>query len=82
MPAYFYVADKPTKSACCFRTLKEAKKAALEKKSLIYRAKNELPDWVEKVEGFCMPTLRRANGKFSKKFSEKFFNIDIKNVDN
>jgi hypothetical protein len=82
MPQYYYILCKPTKSALCFGSLKEAKKVALEKKSLIYRAKNELPDWVEKVEGFCMPTLRRANGKFSKKFSEKFFNIDMKSVDN
>lgn len=78
MPAYYYIADKPTKSACCFRTLKEAKKFALEKKSLIYKSKFELPEWVEKIEGFCDETLRRSDGKFAKKFCQKFFNEDIK----
>lgn len=79
MAYYYYVVDEQTKSALCFGSLKEAKKLALEKKSEIYRAKNELPKWVEKIDGFCHSTLRRANGKFSKKFSQKFFNQDIKN---
>lgn len=79
MPAYFYVADKPTKSACCFRTLREAKNFALEKKGQIYKSKFELPDWVEKIEGFCQTTLRRSDGKFAKEFCQKFFNEDMKN---
>jgi hypothetical protein len=82
MAQYYYITDKQTKSACCFRTLKEAKKSAFEKKSLIYKSKFELPDWVEKIEGFCDETLRRSDGKFSKKFCKKYFNIDIKSVDN
>ena len=82
MAYYYYVVDEAEKSAICFGSLKEAKKVAIEKKSEIYRAKNELPDWVEKIEGFCLTTLKRPNGKFSKKFSQKFFNIDIKSVDN
>lgn len=82
MAYYYYVVDEAEKSAICFGSLKEAKKVAIEKKSEIYRAKNELPNWVEKIEGFCLTTLKRPNGKFSKKFSQKFFNIDIKSVDN
>ena len=53
---------------------------ALEKKSLIYRAKAELPREIEKVEGFCHEALRRPNGKFSKKLSIKFFNEDVKKL--
>lgn len=82
MPQYYYIADKPTRSAICFNNLKDAKIFAFEKKSLIYRSKFELPEWVEKIEGFCDTTIKRANGKFSKEFSQKFFNIDIKSVDN
>lgn len=82
MPKYYYIADKPTRSAVCFNNLKDAKNFALEKKSPIYRNKFDLPEWVEKIEGFCDTTIRRADGKFAKQFSQKFFNIDIKTVDN
>ena len=76
---YFYICDRETRTAKCTNELKFAKKLALEKKSLIYNNKFELPEWVEKIEGFCDTTLRRANGKFAKEYSKKFFNEDIKN---
>lgn len=79
MPQYYYIVCKPTKSALCFGSLKEAKKFAFEKKSLIYKSKFELPEWIEKIEGFCDETLRRSDGKFAKKFCQKFFNEDMKN---
>ena len=74
---YFYVADFSTKTAICVLSVSEAKKLALEKKSLIYRSKASLPEWVEKVGGFCDETLRRSSGKFAKKFSQKYFNDDM-----
>lgn len=80
MPQYYYIIDRAEKSATCFCDLKEAKKMALEKKSLIYRAKAELPREIEKVEGFCHEALRRPDGKFSKKLGIKFFNEDVKKL--
>ena len=65
----------------CTTSLKMAKKMALEQKSLIYTNKNQLPEWVSEVGGFCGATLRRPNGKFARKFCKKFFNNDIKLVD-
>lgn len=77
MPQYYYIVDEPSKSALCFGSLKEAKKSAIDKKSKIYKSKFELPEWVEKIGGFCDTTLRRADGKFAKEFCQKFFNEDI-----
>ena len=76
---YYYVADFGEKSAVCVNSLSEAKKMAFEKKSLIYTNKKDLPEWVSSIGGFCHATLRRSNGKFTKKFSQKYFNEDIKN---
>lgn len=74
---YYYIVDKTTKTAECFGNLRSAKKSALEKKSLIYTNKKQLPEWVETVYGFCHTTLKRLNGKFAKKMCVKYFNEDM-----
>lgn len=81
MAAYYYIANRATMKAECFSSLREAKKNAIDAGSLIYRSKAELPDWVKEIDGTCNSTLKRANGKFAKVFSSKYFNEDIKTLD-
>lgn len=62
---YYYIVLKDTSTAVCFHSIKNAKSQAIENKSLIYFSKNELPDFIKEVKGFCNESKKTPSGKFT-----------------